>query len=150
MWTSVSVCGYVLVHARVPRGHQIPWVWNYRQLWAVGANLRSSARAADTLNHRTISQALLKFLLSVQFFTPRTMYVLDWCLLSIRTIYVALVLNLSLKFDKFSRKIGEKAYGLFGFQARESSCTARGSSCLDPMHSSAIERKILKLASKMD
>lgn len=37
------------------RGHQIPWKWSYRELgdtqWVLGAESRSSSRAAGVLNH---------------------------------------------------------------------------------------------------
>jgi hypothetical protein len=55
-----GVCVY-LVPSEAQRGHWIPWGWNHRQLWAamwlLGIELRSSGRAANAVNHWTISPA---------------------------------------------------------------------------------------------
>ena len=55
-------CMYVrlcLVHGEAWRGHQVPWNWSYRQLWAamwvLGIEPRPFRRATNTLNCWTIS-----------------------------------------------------------------------------------------------
>lgn len=49
MWVSTDARG----------GHQVPWSWNYRPLWAsmwmLGLEFRSSVRRASALNHLAIS-----------------------------------------------------------------------------------------------
>lgn len=60
MYISVWVCAHECDTFKGQRGHQIPWTWSEQMTGShftllLGVKLRSCARAARTLNHRTIS-----------------------------------------------------------------------------------------------
>lgn len=68
MYMHVYLCVSKYVHVctgatGVRKGCRSPWSWSYRQLWVLGIELGSSARAIPTFNHGIISSASLDSLL---------------------------------------------------------------------------------------